>query len=210
MSIYTENSNINIESNLASLIDSNNYYTPALSNIYEISIFAGSTSGNSSVIESAVGERFQHFAKFHATDISINGESISFERHPVTKTFYLGSSSVTSSPFSRVDDINITWRESNDWFIKRYHEAWIGLFYDKDKDTFKSVTEGTGGLYRTFKIKFPFRGEGNNSLILIAENVLPTSTGNLSLSWGNNPSLINHNMTYKVERLYWENAPEII
>ena len=202
--IYTENSNINIENNLASLIDSN--YTPALSNIYEIEVF----NSNDIVSESSSGKRFQHFTKFHAIDVTINGESISFERHPTTKTFYLGSSSMSSSPYTRVDDISITWRESNDWFIKRYHEAWIGLFYDKDTDTFKSVETETAknNLYRTFRIKLPYSYNGNQ-MILVVQNVLPTNTGNLSLRWSNNPDLVTHQMTYKAERIYWENAPEI-
>ena len=214
MSIY-KSENINIDGKLSSLLNTDKY-TPALSNLYEIDVYAGalaatnSTGSSSMSIESGSGERFKYFASFHAVDITINGESITFERHPVTKTFYLGSGSVTQSPYTRADEISITWRESNDWFIKRYHEAWISMFYNKDSDTFKSVDgDSVSNLYRTFKIKLPYLTGNRNHLTLVAENVLPMSTGNMNLSWSNNPNLITHAMSYKVERLYWENAPDI-
>lgn len=200
MSLYDKHST-NINNNLASLLDTSNY-TPALSNIYEVSILAGDSRGEAS----AASNRLQHFASFHATEVSINGESISFERHPVTKTFYLGSSSISQAPYTRVDEISITWRESNDWFIKRYHEAWVGMFYDKNTDTFKSIEKEDDSfkLYRTFRITLPHADANGNHLILVVNNVLPTATGDISLSWSNSPSLVTHKMTYKAENIYWE------
>ena len=164
---------------LSSLLD----FTPAITNLYEVSII-GSTDDSD----------FNSYAKLHATEITFNGERITFERNPVNKAFYLGSG-VTSAPYTRTDEVVITWREDSNWTVRKYHEKWIEAFYDKKTDTFQSQ-ENASSLYRTFVITFPGKNYVHK---LKLTNVLPTNMGDFHLQWTDAPSTTTHSITYKVE-----------
>lgn len=138
------------------------------------------------------------YIKYNAPGININGETLNLVRNSVTKKF-----SVDSDGYTRADILSITWREADDFRVKRYHENWIALFYDRDRDMYLSSEDPvTDGLYRTIRVKL-----GNN-LAIRFDNVIPKNVAGLSLSWKNNPGIVTHSMDYYIESWSWETDNE--
>lgn len=163
-------------------------FKPAINNLYTIQVLSGDETATD----------YTNYTKLHATSITLNEESIAFSRHPVTKTFYLGDSNVQSSPFTRVDEVTISWREDINWSVKKFHEDWLALFYNKDADTYLSYDNAeVSKLYKTFVVTFPIDNGKIKKVTL--HDVLPTSTGSLNLAWSDNPTLVTHTLTYKLK-----------
>ena len=40
--------------------------------------------------------------------------------------------------YTRTNTLSLSWRECDGWKVKRYHDKWIGLIYDRKKDCYKS------------------------------------------------------------------------
>ena len=97
-------------------------YYPQYDNLYTVEISSPSTEKIS--IE---GFNLENYIKFHATKISFNGESLSLERDPITKRFKLKN----TDSYSRTNTLDITWRECDGWKVKRYHDSWVGLIYNR-------------------------------------------------------------------------------
>lgn len=141
-----------------------------------------------------------NYLKYNAPSVQVNGENLTLERNPVTLKFRLPSS---GRAYERADILSITWRESDDYRVKTYHENWISLFYDRSTDQYRSCEDpDEEGLYRTIRIKL------GNKKALKFNRVLPKNVAGLNLSWGNNPSIITHSMEYYIESWEWEDIEE--
>ena len=165
-------------------------YKPAYNNLYTIEIF--SSDGTT--------DTMSNYIKFHATNVTFNGESLNLTRNEVTKLFAVND----SNTYSRTNDLSITWRENADWEVKRYHEDWIALFYDRDNDQYLS-TDNPNDRYRKIVVTLPSSYEKTRVLKFTLEDVLPKTMGNLSLGWGPQASIITHSMSYYPTRWYWGN-----
>ena len=163
-------------------------YTPAIKNLYEIFILSEE-------------DTISNLLKYHATSVSFNGEKLNLIRHEGTKNF-----AFSNSPYERTDTLTITWRETSDWSVKKFHEDWISLFYDRSKDQYISTEYGTSleGNQRTktFKITLPHLQKSESYDQLYFYGVLPCETGGLDLAWSSSPSIVTHTINYYVK--YWD------
>lgn len=191
-------------SSLASIY---NDYKPAFKNLYVVEM----TYQNEN--EDGISEyNISNYIKFHAVDVSFGDETLNLERNPVTKKFQLK----TSDQYSWSDTLRITWRESEDWMVKRYHEDWMKMFYSRENDTFYSYPRtgsngqsiSTDSLFRKIKVRLPVTIEGNKRIehIAIFENVTPQNIGQLGFGWSTSGEIIQHQMTYYVESWHWEHS----
>lgn len=167
-------------------------YKPAFNNLYTIEIYPTS----SDTPDSSINDYF----KFHAVSVDFGGESLNMERNKATRTFHLSE----SNPYTLQDNLTITWREDENYRVRKYHDDWLNLFYDRSTDKFRSYTidqnrTNTNKLYRDFVITLP--GKEHNQIKFV--KVLPSNNGNLNLAWGNSPSIIKHQMTYYPESYTW-------
>lgn len=177
-------------------------YNPAAKNLYTVQIYA--TNEETTAIEDV-----NDYLKFHATSVTFNGETFDLERNPITRKFQ-----VRKDAYKWSDELIINWREADDWRVRKYHEKWISLFYDRKKDCYKSndiTTQQTkNNLYRTFIITLPESksSSGFNSIDkklhrIKFKSVLPKNVGNLNLSWSSAPSFVEHSLSYYVEDWEW-------
>lgn len=111
--------------NIDSVTELYNNYKPAYNNLYEVIIFDSKISDTLDITD---------YIKFHASEIGFNSESLGLTRNEVTKQFQLNG----SKAFTRSDTLTIKWNENEDWLVKKYHEAWLGMFYNKDEDYYYS------------------------------------------------------------------------
>ena len=185
------------------LIELYDNYTPQYDNLYKVEIFSNSNS------TSINGINLSNYISFHTTKVSFNGESLSLDRDNVTKNFKLKS----SDSFSRTDTLSLTWRECDTWKVKRYHDNWIGLIYDRQKDCYKSFglspsESAKNKLYRKIKISFPNTSNssmGEDNYIEFSE-VLPNTSGGIELGFSTTSNIISHTLNYYVTdwRFSWD------
>lgn len=167
-----------------------NDYSPAFDNLYTVEIFhigVPSTSRYQDDISTHI--------KFHAPSVQFGGESLSLIRNSITKKFQL-----SDDEFTRVDKLSITWRESDDLRVKKYHDEWLRLFYDRENDYFLSYPYNgidKRYLYRDIEITLP-HNSGDKKEKFIFSDVLPNTSPGLSLSWKNNGGIISHSLDYYV------------
>lgn len=131
-------------------------------------------------------------APLHAVSVKFAGAKLTLERHDITKLF-------SFSKYQRTDDVTITWRESKDFLVRRYHQDWLSLFYDETKDRYVSLDNKTPeayGLARSFRILLP----GGYHITL--SGLFPISIPELDLNWSDN-AIIQYTMTYKVTSWAW-------
>lgn len=145
-------------------------------------------------------EEMNDYLRYNAPNVNINGETLNLVRNSVTKKF-----SLDTEGYTRADTLTITWREADDYRVKRYHETWIARFYNRDTDKYTSTTDPyAAGLYRTIRVKL------GNKLAIRFDNVIPKNVAGLSLGWKESPGIITHSMEYYIESWEWEtNAEEI-
>ena len=185
------------------LIELYDNYTPQYDNLYKVEIFSNS---NSTAIK---GINLSNYISFHTTKVSFNGESLSLDRDNVTKNFKLKS----SDSFSRTDTLSLTWRECDTWKVKRYHDNWIGLIYDRKKDCYKSfglspLESAKNKLYRKIRISFP--DTSNSSMeednYIEFYEVLPNTSGGIELGFNTTSNIISHTLNYYVTdwRFSWD------
>jgi hypothetical protein len=194
-------------------------FNPAMKNLYTVEIYDANSMSVSPGIRSSQVDSMNDYLKYHATKIEFGGEALDLERDSVTHKFKLKK----DNSFQWVDELKITWQESDDWKVKKYHENWLSNFYDKDTGCYKSQGYGTvfdddtnsttvvsaaSSLYRIFKIILPIPATNRSTELKFPcirfNNVLPKNVGDLSLEWTNNPSLISHSLSYYVESWSWE------
>lgn len=189
-------------------------FNPAVKNLYTVEIYGANSASDKPFEVAAMND----YLKYHATKIEFGGESLDLERDSVTHKFKLKK----SNSFKWVDELKITWQESDDWRVKKYHEDWLSNFYDKNTGCYKSQVQGTfieedgnittvstaSSLYRIFKVILPVPASNRDSELTFPcirfNNVLPKNVGDLSLEWTNSPSLISHSLSYYVESWSWE------
>lgn len=166
-------------------------YKPAYNNLYGIEIF--SVDGTTDVMND--------YIQFHATNVTFNGESLNLNRNEVTKLFAVSE----SNTYSRTNDLSITWRENADWDVKKYHEDWIALFYDREKDQYLSADtkHPARERYRKIVITLPSSSSTDKVLKFTLEDVLPKTMGNLNLGWGPQANIITHSMSYYPTKWSW-------
>ena len=198
----------NIQTNLnmsnASDVYSNLFnFKPFYKNMFEITFYNPGTQeseGNTLAFNS-------DYTKYHATGITIGGESIEFERNRVTKAFHLKNDASFTSPYTRLDKITITWRENSSLDVRRFHEDWMSLFYDKEKDCFISyAVEGNKAstyLYKNAVVKL-IGSEYELHLI----NLLPHNTASMDLAFGQDNSIWTPSVDYYIEKWYWKRGNE--
>lgn len=164
-----------------------NDYSPAFDNLYTIEIFY---TGSARYQDDISG-----YIRFHAPSVQFDGESLSLERNPITKKFQ-----TTGDEFTRVDKLTISWRESDDLRVKKYHDNWLKLFYDRENDCFLSYPYNgldKKYLYRDIHISIPHNSRDKKEVFVFSD-VLPRVSPGLSLSWKNNGGIISHSLDYYV------------
>lgn len=183
-------------------------YKPAVNNLFEVEIYEYTSkdyTSNKEILGTASrstsdtsdplnGETLYDYGKYHITGVTLsNEEGITLQRHKVTKKFYLDN-----SPYTLFDTVSLTWREDADFKVRKFHENWLKLFYDREKDCFISSDKNMAYLkFKEIHIKFP-----EDTLVL--KKVLPKNIPALnSFAWGNSPSVISYTLTYYVESWYW-------
>lgn len=175
----------------------NNIYNfrPASNNIFEVYFIKTGT-------QREIDSEFSNITAFSCSNVNFNGEEIDISRHDVTKFFCV-------KDFKRQDQLKLTFIESKDRIVRRYHEDWISGFYNRSKDCFKSYDtkeEAQAALYRNIKVKFP--KDEKNKWVLSLEGVMIKSTPNLELKWGE-PTLETPSLTYVVSSWSLTEAPGI-
>ena len=112
-------------------------------------------------------------------------------RFDFTKFFYV-------KDFKRQDLLELTFIETKDRIVRKYHEDWISCFYDRDKDCFKSYDrkeDAQAALYRNIKVKFP--KDEKSMWVLSFKGAMIKQMPGISLKWGE-PSLETLSLTYAV------------
>lgn len=174
-------------------------YIPQFDNIYKVEIFP---NGNNPSIADI---NLDKYICFHTTKVSFNGESLSLERDPVTKQFKLKN----TDSFSRTNTLSLTWRECNGWEVKRYHDAWMGLIYDRKNDCYNSfpIDENNNEnaqkkLYRNIRVTFPYYdtslSSGAQEAYIQFLKVLPNTSGSIELGYSSTSNIISHTINYYV------------
>ena len=177
------------------LIELYDNYTPQYSNLYKVEIFS---NGYTTALD---GINLKDYICFHTTKVLFNGESLSLDRDSVTKKFKLKN----QDSYNRTNTLSLSWRECDGWKVKRYHDKWIGLIYDRKKDCYKSFDikgENTASrlLYRKIRVTFPFNIKENpkDEAYIDFFNVLPSNSGNIALEYNTTSSIMTHNIDYYV------------
>lgn len=186
-------------------------FTPAVNNLYTIkmevpsgiSTSMSSAKSNEAVafLKSKNGEKgIADIVSLHATKVDLPSEELELSRNPVTKRFALKE----EGSFKWVDTLTITWRENKNWDVRRYHDAWLSLFYDKTQDCYVSaMNEGQrNSRYRTFTITFP-RDSDNKTPKAKCYGVIPKSTWPLRLEWNTTATPITYTIVYYVYGWEW-------
>ena len=181
-------------------------FVPAISNLYTIEIF-GAAGYDDNLVSSMTD-----YLKFHSPTVSFPEETLTLERDSITKTFKVQA----SGAYQRANELTVTWREADDWRVKKFHELWLAKFYDRKKDCFISYSRSelaVVGLAKKIKITLPFPKSptitsrspepGISSNHILEAFIMPHNTGGISLGWGTSPSLITHSMTYYLLDWNW-------
>ena len=177
------------------LIELYDNYTPQYSNLYKVEIFS---NGYTTALD---GINLKDYICFHTTKVLFNGESLSLDRDSVTKKFKLKN----QDSYTRTNTLSLSWRECDGWKVKRYHDKWIGLIYDRKNDCYKSFDikgENTASrlLYRKIRVTFPFNIKENpkDEAYIDFFGVLPSNSGNISLEYNTTSSIMTHSIDYYV------------
>lgn len=194
-------------------------YNPAYKNLYTVEIYYFSENHVNDKSSGWVDtDDISKYIKFHATNVTFGDETLNLDRNPITKNFQLKS----SDSYTRSDRLSITWREADDWLVKKYHEKWVGSIYNKEEDYYWSYPrtvkigdwgyeENVDSLYRKIRIILP-ASQWRISItpyyykhIIVFEDVLPCNIGKLDFSWDSNSEIIKHQLDYYVKSWHWEN-----
>lgn len=177
-------------------------YKPAFNNLYKIEM--------TNIVEGE-NDELDKYVTLHAYNVQFGGESLQLTRNTVTKQFQLND----TDAYKRTDTLTIQWRENDDWEVKRYHENWIAMFYDKENDhyisypyTKNNVTYNKEAIYRTFTITLPVNGtfgeDTSSGYRQIRFNgVLPQDAPGIALGWATQANIVTHSINYYVTSWEW-------
>ena len=174
-------------------------YSPAFSNLYTLELTSHDFEDINDYAVKTVDEiTLQKVFRYHSSKIDFGGESLTMKRNDVTKKFQFDG-----SPFKRTDTITVTLRENERWAVKQYHDDWLNMFYNKDKDYYISYQVigkyfASDALFKDLRITLP---NCDRRLHLL---ILPNNTGGVNLGWGNSGTIITHSITYYVDSWEWE------
>jgi len=157
-------------------------WRPALSNLYEVAF-----------------QDMENISVLHCSEINFPGLQLSFERHLGTKKFALENCQLP-------EEVTITWREDYKHSVRRFHENWFALFYDRNNDKFISATNDTDALkrYKTAIVTIQdLRGSLYKVGRLYLIDMLPTKIPDLSLGWAND-AVMEYQLSYKISDWKWE------
>jgi len=153
-------------------------WQPASANLFEVE-FVGRSDLN---------------AYLQCSAVSFPGAGITFNRHKAMKTFTIES-------YDYADEVTFTWRESSDFNVRRFHENWFALFYNRDDDTYQSGGQRT----LTANISLQSYAQGGYLITgrkLQLRGMLPTKLPDLSLDWSNSNAM-EYTLSYKVKEWGW-------
>lgn len=156
-------------------------FVPAVKNLYNVSIFAANGYSQDDIFNSK-------YPNYHATSVKIGDEELSLQRNDILKQFCIDE----SSGYKWANSLSIRWREDQNWTIRKYHEAWIDIIYDKRRDVFKQAIESP---YKTISITLP------SGVVIVCEGVLPKNIGDIDLAWGKQGSIVEPQLNYYVSRV---------
>lgn len=165
-------------------------YSPAVDNLYTIEIYPKGSNVEASEIS--------NYLRYHATSFTFEEEKLLLERHPVTKNF-----KVTSEPYTWAGAFTITWREQDDWYVRKFHEEWLSKIYNKREGVFRSKID-VNDIYKDFKIILPKSKKNTNSKsCLKLYDVLPSNIGGLQMQWNTTGNVVSRQLTYYVKEWEW-------
>lgn len=164
-------------------------FKPAAKNLFTVVITLSDNTDLDLGGKSFGAKEIASYTKLHATAITIGDESLSLKRNELSKQFQADG----NESYKRADTLKITWRESSDWEVRRYHEAWINTIYDKEKDVYRS--KPAGNPYRKLIIYLP------DDYSITCEGILPKNIGSIDLAWGKGSSVITPTLEYYVARV---------
>ena len=159
-------------------------FRPAFNNVFEVYFIKTG-------LQREIDSKFSNVTAFTCSNVKFNGEDIDIKRHDVTKFFYV-------KDFKRQDQLELTFIETRDRIVRKYHEDWISCFYDRDKDCFKSYDkkeDAQAALYRNIKVKFP--KDEKSMWVLSFGGVMINQTPGIELKWGE-PSIVTLPLSYVV------------
>ena len=180
-------------------------YEPAFNNLYTVEIFS-----TSFLNEDVYDDDMNDYVKYHAIDVKFDDETLNLERNSVTKNFQL----TQSDQYTWANSLKITWRESDDWKVKMYHENWVKKFYNKEEDCFMShELDDSVRLTKTIKIHLPYTKKSEQEYeerTVVFYNVLPRDIGSFNFNWGTSGEIITHSLSYYVKSWEWETENVIL
>ena len=164
----------------------------AFGNLYKIEIYNQGSDIEDASIDT---DTFKLYANFNATSVQFPEETFNTTRNSVTKKFQIDG----DEPYKWADTLTITYRESEQWQVKRYHEEWLSLFYNKETDKYRSHNDSINeGLFRNISVFLP------DDKKITFYNVIPSNVGSFNFSWGESANIITHTITYHPEYWQWE------
>lgn len=165
-------------------------FKPASKNLFEIEIYTTGSEGEDVNLGGGKfnTEAISKYAKFHAVSVKIDDEYLSLKRNDLSKLFQVDG----NESYVRANKLSIKWRESSDWEVRKYHEAWIGKIYNKEKDVYLSLTSTP---YRKIIIRLP------EKYSLECSGILPKNIGNFELAWGKGSSIVEPQLDYYVTKI---------
>jgi hypothetical protein len=175
-----------------------NKWRPLPQNLFEV-VFEESDVTGTPLASSTVGTSILCKA------VTLGDTSLSFTRNELINTFKIDS-------FKQVDTITIEWWEDAKLSVRKFHEEWFDLFFDRDLWAFKS---GNGEKrYKTARIVLPImesvedvnietlserRANDTHYAIITLQDLLPTNIPALSFSFGKSEP-ISYTMQYKIKK----------
>jgi len=140
------------------------------------------------------------FNRYYCSSVNFPGVQLVYNRAITTKLFTLEN-------YQYADEVTITWRETYNHEVRKFHEDWIKLFYDKEKDAYISAKSPTD-IAKRFKTATVFihatsKTSIYNVLKLTLINMLPMKTPELDVDWSKT-NFMEYSITYKIEDWNWE------
>lgn len=173
-------------------------WVPAADNLFEVRI---ASSGSEFDV--------RQYAILHCTKVRFAGSGVEFSRHKTTREFVVEG-------YQPADEVTITWRENRNLDVRRFHEDWQALFYDREKDQYISTgarTSAKGKASRLKKLSIVIQASPSKLVstdeefpavrTLVLEDVMPPMTPELELDWAAG-NAVEYSLTYKVGKWYWE------
>lgn len=173
-------------------------WIPATDNLFEVRI-----------ADEPSGFDVRQYALLHCTKVRFPGSGVEFTRNKTTRNFQVEG-------YQPADEVTITWREDKNYSVRKYHEKWQSLFYDRQNNHYISSgatrrSEGSRDRQKTFLIaiqssqQIPENAgeEPVTDRVLVLEGVLPPVLPELDLDWSRGDG-IEYTLTYKVESWHWE------